>query len=221
MRIIFEQDEIGGLPADARKMLGDDLEIEIEHFSELSETFENVKGLKSALKKERIGHTQEKAAHQAAVEKLKLASNDTEALAEKDAEIGTLTQTITDKDSEITKLNGDIKTRDQDGKITDAVTKFKGNLDLLRPHVRAALDENPDADLDETMTMLRDTYPGAFKAAEQSGSGMTPGHTGDGPSGLQRNGGSKLPMRRGEFSDVQKVEYIKQHGVDGFMSLPD
>ena len=221
MKIIFEQDEIGGLPHDAREKLGDDLEIEIETLSELSETFESVKGLKSALTKERAGHTQEKAAHQAAAEKLALASNDKEALAEKDAEIATLKSEITERDSVISDLNRDIKTKDQDGKITDAVTKFKGNLDLLRPHVRAALDENPDADLDETMTMLRDTYPGAFKAAEQSGSGMTPGHTGDGPSGSHHNGGSQLPMRRSEFSDVQKVEYINQHGVDGFMSLPD
>ena len=220
MKIIFEQDEIAGLPEDARAELGDSLEIEVETLSELSDTFESVKGLKSALKKERALHTEEKHERKVAQGQLALADNDKEALAEKDAEIATLKSEITERDSVISDLNRDIKTKDQDGKITDAVTKFKGNLDLLRPHVRAALDENPDADLDETMTMLRDTYPGAFKAAEQSGSGMTPGHTGDGPSGSQRNGG-QVPMRRSEFSDVQKVEYINQHGVDGFMSLPD
>lgn len=123
----------------------------------------------------------------------------------------------------LTTENTSLKTAAETGKISAALTKAQANVTVMTPHIREKLRADPTADLDDIVAEMKNdpVFAGSFKAAEQSGSGMTPGHSGDGPSGSRNDGESQLPTRRSEFSDVQKVEYINQHGVDGFMSLPD
>lgn len=219
MKITFTEDELDSLPDDAREKLGDDLEIEVDTLSELSDTFEDVSGLKSALAKERKSHQDEKHARKSAEGKLAIAG-DAEALAEKDAEIEKLKSDhaaeVESRDTEIKTLKDTALT----GKIASAVSKAGGNVDLLTPHLRAALAENPDLDIDEHVEGMKgdETFSGAFKATSHSGGGGDPSHGNESTFGKSRL--HAMPMRRSEMTDRQKVDYQKQHGLDALLSLP-
>lgn len=133
-----------------------------------------------------------------------------------------------------------------DSKVVEAISKAGGNVELLKPHVRSRLQLNTDdftttvldddgktpkvdgdgnpVTIDTLISEMRksDTYAGAFKASDQSGSGSDPGKAGDGPSGA--NGGMPKvnagDLRRGTMSDKEKNEYQKEHGLDALLDLP-
>ena len=144
------------------------------------------------------------------------------------------------------RLTRQLETVQVDSKVVSAISKAQGNVELLTPHVRSRLQLNTD---DFTVTVLdsdgktpkvdgdgnpvtidalvsemrkSDTYAGAFKASDQSGSGSDPGKAGDGGTGS--NGGMPKvnagDLRRGTMTDKQKNEFQKEHGLDALLDLP-
>jgi hypothetical protein len=150
------------------------------------------------------------------------------------------------KDSIIARLTGQLETVQVDSKVVEAISKAGGNVELLKPHVRSRLQLNTDdftttvldsdgktpkvdgdgnpVTIDTLISEMRksDTYAGAFKASDQSGSGSDPGKAGDGPSGS--NGGMPKinagDLRRGTMTDAQKNAFQKEHGLDALLDLP-
>lgn len=148
------------------------------------------------------------------------------------------------KDNDIERLTSQLETVQIDSKVVEAISKAGGNVELLKPHVRSRLQLNTDdfsttildsdgktpkvdgdgnpVTIDTLISEMRksDTYAGAFKASEQSGSGSEPQSGGDGPSSV--NGGTPRveSKPRSQMSDREKVDFQKAHGLDAFMDLP-
>lgn len=150
------------------------------------------------------------------------------------------------KDAEIARLTGQLESVQIDSKVVEAISKAGGNVELLKPHVRQRLQLNTDdftttvldsdgktpkvdgdgnpVTMDALISEMRksDTYAGAFKASDQSGSGSDPGKAGDGPSGA--NGGTPTviagDLRRGTMSDADKNAFQREHGLDALLDLP-
>ena len=147
---------------------------------------------------------------------------------------------------EIARLTSQIETLQIDSKVTEAISKAGGSVALLKRIVRARLQLNTDdfsttvldddektpkvdgdgnpVTIDTLISEMRksDTYAGAFKAIDQSGSGSDPTKAGDGPSGS--NGGMPKinagDLRRGTMTDAQKNAFQKEHGLDALLDLP-
>ena len=164
----------------------------------------------------------------------------------KDQMVTAHTTELSVKDAEIARLTGQLETVQIDNRVVEAISKAGGNVDLLKPHVRSRLQLNTD---DFTTTVLdsdgktpkvdaegkavtidalisemrgQETYSGAFKATEQSGSGSEPGKGGDGPSG--QGGGKPITGEgkpRSQMTDREKVDFQKKHGIDALMDLPE
>ena len=144
------------------------------------------------------------------------------------------------------RLTRQLESVQVDSKIVEGISKAGGNVELLKLLVRQRVKLNTD---DFTITVLdddgttpkvdgdgnpvtidalisemrkSDTYAGAFKASDQSGSGSEPGKGGDGPTGA--NGGMPKvnagDLRRGTMSDAQKNAFQKEHGLDALLDLP-
>lgn len=154
-------------------------------------------------------------------------------------------ESLSVKDKEIARVTRQLEKVEVDSKVIAAISKAGGNVELLTPHVRSRLQLNTD---DFTVTVLdsdgktpkvdgdgnpvtmdalvsemrkSETYAGAFKASEQSGSGSDPGKGGDGGSG--GNGGMPKhagDLRRGTMTDKQKNEFQKEFGLDALLDLP-
>lgn len=126
-------------------------------------------------------------------------------------------------------------------------SKLEGNATLLMPHIRAMTDvvesENGEYEvrvldaagsaringeggflsIGDLVAEMREqeTFRGAFKGSGQSGGGTPPnGQNGDGDAGqggTPQNGN----LKRSEMSNVDKTNYIREHGVEKFMALPE
>ena len=171
---------------------------------------ENIVGLKKALARER--KTARENEHDLKAARKRLGDGDSV----KDGEIEKLKTRLAERDETITGLETDIKTTSQDAKISETVSKHKGDLDLLKPHLRSRLEENPEADLDEIMPDLKDKHPGAFQSSTHSGTGADPNRGSD----SRTIGITSHPMRRSEMTDKQKNDYQKKHGLDALLDLP-
>ncbi len=152
------------------------------------------------------------------------------------------------KDNEIKRLQGQLEHVQIDSKVVEAISKAGGNVELLKPHVRSRLQLNTedfttvvldqdgstpkvDADgnpvtIDTLISEMRksDTYAGAFKATDQSGSGSEPGQGGSSEGGSGAGGTPKLRtegLKRSEMTDRQKVDYQQEHGLDALLELPE
>ena len=139
MKITFTTEERHALPEEMGAKLDAENSIELSTLSELSDEFESVAGLKSALAKERD------AAHKATKDckelRGKLAdAGDPEELALAQDRVKTLTFDLEKSQTENAKLKDDVLT----GKVAEAIGEHKGAVDLLTPHVKAALDKEPD-----------------------------------------------------------------------------
>lgn len=155
------------------------------------------------------------------------------------------TAAIAAKDTEIARLTGQLERVQVDSKVVEAISKAGGNVELLKPHVRQRVHLNTDdftttvldddgktpkvdgdgnpVTMDALISEMRksDTYAGAFKASDQSGSGSDPGKGGDGPTGA--NGGMPKisgDLRRSTMSEKDKVDFQKEHGLDALLDLP-
>lgn len=156
------------------------------------------------------------------------------------------TADLAQKDQEIARLRGELEREKIDSKVVEAISKAEGNVELLKPHVRSRLqldtdtldmvvldsdgktpkvdgDGNP-VTIEALVGEMRDqpTFAGAFKATDQSGTGSDPQKGGD-TKANGANGGTPPAgdQSRSKMTELQKVEFIKEHGVDALMSLPD
>lgn len=153
------------------------------------------------------------------------------------------------KDAEIARLKKELERHLIDAEATAAINSVDGNVTLLQPHVKSLvrlIEEDgtfkpmvvdatgtPRVDADGNPLSIKalvsemrnqDAYKGAFRGTGQHGGGTPPADGGEGNPNA--NGGGKPPtqiegMRRSSMSPRQKVDFIKEHGNEKFMSLPD
>lgn len=190
---------------------------------ELPEGFviENLSGLKNALKAERANN---KTLGAALAELQGGNATDQKKLA------GKVDQLSTQNEKLLSELNAQRLTNC----TTEAIVEAKGNPALLRPLLerRLKIDENgkplvvdesgqPLLAKDGTPVSVRDfvfalktlpAYQGAFAGTGSSGGGAPPS------SG---NGGTtSTPQRRSQMDVRAKAAYIREHGTERFMQLP-
>lgn len=218
--ITYSPDEIELLDDELKEQLDDGV-LEIEKTPEaIEEHFniagaEDVTGLRNALKEERTSRKEYERRAKSA--EGRLAQGDLEnSNGEKDAEIAQLKSTLKERETEITTIRQEAQEKDISAKITTAVARHKGDVDLLMPHLKATLAENPDLDLDDAMSGLKERHPGAFRATSQSGGGSQPGTTG-GPGGVRQ----ATRKRRSEMTEREKVDAQRDLGLDAYMELPE
>lgn len=128
---------------------------------------------------------------------------------------------LTKQVDELSVTNAKLQDDAEIGKISAAITNARGNVKMLMPHVRQALKDDPNMDVESFVASMRadDAFAGAFAATDMSGSGSEPQKGGDGPSTLGRGMHSK-PLRRSTMTDREKVDYQKQYGLDALLDLP-
>jgi hypothetical protein len=164
----------------------------------------------------------------------------------KDQMITANDEVVAGKNKEIARLTGQLERVQVDSKVVEAISKAGGNVELLKPHVRQRLQLNTDdfsttvldsdmktpkvdgdgnpVTIDDLISEMRksETYAGAFKASDQSGSGSEPGKGSDGPTGGS-GGKPKVnagDLKRSTMTERQKVDFQKEHGLDALLDLP-
>jgi hypothetical protein len=153
------------------------------------------------------------------------------------------------KDKEIARLTGNLEKHLVDAEVVNAISKADGNVELLRPHVKAmvklvqsesgefapqvvdatgSLRVNGSGDpltIKDLVSEMRDqdVYAGAFKGSGQSGSDSQPQAGGEGNIAANGGGNPTIPkdgINRSQMDTKQKVAYIKEHGNEAFQNLP-
>ena len=126
--------------------------------------------------------------------------------------------------TELDTTKGELATKNEqilDGKIGTAVAQANGNLALLRPAIRDALREKPDADVGELVASMKqdENFQSAFRATTHS-SGGAPSETGGGRGSTAGGGPSWKGKRRSQMTDREAVDAQKELGLDAYMDLP-
>lgn len=230
---------------------------------------EDVSGLKSALEKERASSReatkkfkslQEKTAgfDQGKYDELIAAEAEhVEAEATKKGEwdklkgqmLGKHTEDLAAKDKVIASLRGELERHLVDAAVVSAISGADGNVELLRPHVKAQvkLVEQENGEFapqvvdaagslringsGEPLTIKdlvgemrgQDVYAGAFKGTGQSGNDSLAAMGGEGNAAASGGGNPTIPkegQNRSQMDTKAKVAYINAHGNEAFQNLP-
>lgn len=152
------------------------------------------------------------------------------------------------REQNLGRMKGELERHLIDAAATAAINEANGNVILLLPHVKSrvqliedngtykpqVVDESgtPRVDGDGNPLSIKalvsemrtqEVYAGAFKGTGSAGGGTPPADGGEGNPAA--NGGGKPPENRGDLHRDKmtlkdKVEFIKKHGNEAFLSLP-
>lgn len=229
------------------------------------ESADDVRGLKTALAKERenvrtaVQQAKESGAKLGEVDLdkynalLEQDSQRAEQEARKAGEWDKLKQQMTDaqhkalgeKDVVANKYKTALERNLIDKEAALVCAELDGNAALLLPHIRAMVQVTEVGDdfvtrvvdaagtpringegaflgLKDLVSEMRDqeTYQGAFKGSKQSGGGTPPGGAA-GDAGGDKGGTPDVSnLKRGSMDATAKAQFISEHGLDKFMSIP-
>jgi hypothetical protein len=154
-------------------------------------------------------------------------------------------EALSAKDKEIQRLTQEINAIKRDVAVVEAISKAKGNVELLKPHVLSRVKLNMDdfsvqvLEADGTTPKVdgngnpvtidalvgemssSKTFASAFAGSTESGSGSVPQKGGEGNANA--NGGKPIQkegLRRSQMTERQKIDYQKEYGLDALMDLP-
>lgn len=141
---------------------------------------------------------------------------------QRDADAEELGKAIAERDelkASAEKAEADRATAEKDAAITEELQKAGGNIEALMPHVRSRADAAPERALTDIIGDLRnsDSFASLFRGTGQTGGGsMSEGSSG----GKITNITESKNLRRGTMTEREKIDYQREHGIEGLMSLP-